>query len=165
MERNDGRSSELEAIPDKGVGMKGEVVIRQAEAGELSEVKSLLQEARLPTAGLDNVEHLFVLESGGHVLGAVGFEAYPPYALLRSLVVAPQLQRQGHGRRLLKFLLNEVKTQGFLETYALTTTIPNWLSRLGFEEISRQDLPEALHTSVELLGACPASALVFRLRL
>ena len=145
--------------------MKGEVVIRQAEAGKLQEVKSLLQEASLPTAGLDDVEHLFVLESDGYVLGAMGFEAYPPYALLRSLVVANQVQGQGHGRRLLKFILNEVKTQGFIETYALTTTIPNWLSRLGFEEISRPDLPEALQASEQLLGACPASALVFRLRL
>jgi len=66
---------------------------------------------------------------------------------------------------LLKFILNEVKVQGFLEAYALTTTIPNWLSRLGFEEISRQDLPEALNTSVQLKGACPASALVFRVQL
>ena len=153
-------------IPDKNVGMNGEVVIRQVEASKLPEVKSLLQEARLPTAGLEShVEHLYVLESGGYVLGAVGFEAYPPHVLLRSLVVAPQVQRQGHGRRLLKFILKEVKTQGFLETYALTTTIPNWLSRLGFEEISRPDLPEALLASEELLGACPASALVFRLRL
>lgn len=146
--------------------MKGEVIIRQAGVGNLLEIKSLLQEARLPTAGLEShVEHLFVLESSRHVLGAVGFEAYPPYALLRSLVVAPQIQGQGYGRRLLKFILHEVKTQDFLEAYALTTTIPNWLSRLGFEEISRQDLPEALHASVELKGACPASALVFRLRL
>lgn len=146
--------------------MKGEAVIRQAEAGNLPEIKALLQRASLPTNGLEShVEHLFVLESGGHVLGAAAFEAYPPYALLRSLVIAPQIQGQGHGRRLLKFILNEVKTQDFLEAYALTTTIPNWLSRLGFEEMSRQDLPEALHSSEELLGACPASALVFRLRL
>jgi len=70
--------------------MKGEVVIRQAEASNLSEVKFLLQEMKLPIAGLENhVEHLFILESGSRVLGAVGFEAYPPYALLRSLVVAP----------------------------------------------------------------------------
>jgi len=146
--------------------MKGEVIIRQAGAGNLLEIKSLLQEARLPTAGLEShIEHLFVLESSRHVLGTVAFEAYPPYALLRSLVVAPQVQGQGHGRRLLKFILHEVKTQSFLEAYALTTTIPNWLKRLEFEEISRQHLPEALHASVEFKRACPASALVFRLRL
>ncbi len=146
--------------------MKGEVLIRQAEAGNIPEIKALLQGARLPINELEShVEHLFVLESGGYVLGAAGFEAYPPYALLRSLVIAPQIQGQGHGRRLLKFILHEVKTQDFLEAYALTTTIPNWLSRLGFEEISRQGIPEALHASVELLGACPASALIFRLRL
>ena len=145
--------------------MKGQAVIRQALLGHLEEINSLLQGARLPVIGLDHVEHLFILESDGYVLGAVGFEAYPPYALLRSLIVAPQVQGQGHGRRLLKFILNEVKTQEFIEAYALTTTIPNWLSRLGFEKISRLDLPEALHGSVQLLGACPASALVFRFQL
>lgn len=34
--------------------MKGEVIIRQAEAGNLLEIESLLQEARLPTAGLES---------------------------------------------------------------------------------------------------------------
>ena len=146
--------------------MKVQAVIRQASSGRLEEVKSLLQRARLPVVGLEShVEHLFILESDGYVLGAVGFEAYAPYALLRSLIVDHKVQGQGHGRRLLKFILNEVKTQEFIEAYALTTTIPNWLSRLGFEEISRQDLPEDLHGSVQLLGACPASAPVFRLQL
>jgi len=131
--------------------MKGEVIIRQAESGNLPEVKSLLQEMRLPIAGLENhVEHLFILESHSRVLGAVDFEAYPPYVLLRSLVVAPQVQGQGYGRRLLQFILDEVKIQGFLEAYALTTTIPNWLVRLGFEEISRSDVPEGLQASAEL---------------
>ncbi len=104
--------------------MKGQAVIRQAEVSHLEEVKSLLQGARLPVIGLDHVEHLFILDDG-YVLGAVGFEAYPPYALLRSLIVAPQVQGQGLGRRLLKFILNEVKTQKFIEAYALTTTISN----------------------------------------
>ncbi len=146
--------------------MKDKAVIRHAETGHLQEVRSLLQGAMLPTAGIEShIEHLFVLESGRHVLGAVAFEAYLPYALLRSLVVAPQVQGQGYGRRLLQFILDEVKTQGFLETYALTTTIPNLLSRLGFEEISRQALPEALHASELLVTCCCTSALVFRLRL
>jgi len=67
--------------------MKDEVVIREAEAGNLLEINALLQEARLSVIGLESCfEHLFVLESSRHLLGAVGFEAYPPYALLRSLV-------------------------------------------------------------------------------
>ena len=58
--------------------MKGEIIIRQAGAGNLLEIKSLLQKARLPTAGLEShIEHRFVLESNRQVLGAVGFEAYP----------------------------------------------------------------------------------------
>lgn len=145
---------------------KSKAVIRHAEVGDLLVIKALLQEAKLPNNGLEkHIDHLFVLESGERVLGAVGFEAHPPYTLLRSLVVAPEIRGQGQGWELLEFILKEVKTRDFLEAYALTTTIPNWFLRVGFEEISRQDIPKALHVSEILRACCCASASVFKLRL
>jgi len=37
--------------------------------------------------------------------------------------------------------------------------------RLGFEQISRADVPESVQTSVEFQSACPASATVMRKQL
>jgi amino-acid N-acetyltransferase len=141
-------------------------MIRQARAGDVPEVKRLLESAGLPTAGLDDhLANLHLLEADGVILGAAAFEAYPPCALLRSLVVSETARGLGRGRELMQFVLSLVKRRGFSEAYALTTTIPDWLPRLGFEEIGRADLPAALGASAGLQGACPVTARVFRLKL
>jgi amino-acid N-acetyltransferase len=81
-------------------------MVRQADQNELPAVLTFLADAGLPTAGLcDHLDHLFVFESEGLLFGAIAFEAYPPYALLRSLVVAPEARGQGRGRELMDFVI------------------------------------------------------------
>jgi amino-acid N-acetyltransferase len=144
----------------------GDFILRPATGSELPAVVGLLEAAGLPAAGLErHVETLFVLARGGSTVGAVGLEAYPSAALLRSLVVAPGTRGEGWGRRLAELVMEEARRRGFREAYALTNSIPDLLLRLGFEEVSRRELPEALLASKELQGACPASARVFRKRL
>ena len=46
----------------------------------------------------------------------------------------------------------------------LTSTADAWFPRFGFERISRDAAPASLHASEEFRGACPASAVVMRLR-
>ena len=46
----------------------------------------------------------------------------------------------------------------------LTSTADGWFPRFGFERISRDAAPASLHASEEFRGACPASAVVMRLR-
>ncbi len=139
-------------------------MIRPIKADDMADMvraRALLQGSSLPVDGIDAESvRLFVLEEA-EVVGLVAYEAYLPYALLRSLVLASSWRGQGKGRLLLDFVLAEAKNQGFKAAYGLSTTIPDWLLRLGFKEISRQDLPEQLYASKELQGACPASARVF----
>lgn len=134
--------------------------IRRAHEGDLPAIRQLLEAARLPVEGLADTR-LFVLEETDHIVGVVGFESYPPYVLLRSLAVVPEVRGQGKGRWLLDAVLQQAKAAGHTAAYGLTTTIPDWLSRLGLEEISRADLPAELAASAELRGACPASGRVF----
>lgn len=135
--------------------------IRKILPSELEEVEALVRAAGLPTEGLPETE-LFVLRSDGGVAGVVGFEAYPPYVLLRSLLVAPAFRRRGFGGVLLSFIEAEARRRGLLAAYALTTTIPGRLRREGFEPVGRDEVPAELHVSAELQGACPTSAAVFR---
>jgi amino-acid N-acetyltransferase len=129
-------------------------------------VAQLLRESRLPTEGLvTDVDHLYVLEVGGRVRGAVGFETYQADALLRSLVVDRSLRGSGHGRTLLRLALHEAQKAGVRNVYGLTTTIPDWLSRLGFKEIKKEEIPPSVHHSQELRGACPETARAFRFEL
>ena len=135
--------------------------IREAREEDRDTVRGLLIASALPTAGLRSTR-LFVLIKHDAVVGAVGYEDYAPYALLRSLVVAPEVRDQGGGGELLETVLAEAKREGLQKVYALTTTIPEWLSRSGFVETTRSELPRALYASAELQGACPDTARVFR---
>jgi amino-acid N-acetyltransferase len=137
-----------------------EKALRKATPQDLPGICHLLLQAGLPTQGTEEAE-LFVLEQNGTLQGVVGLERYGSVALLRSLAVAPVLQGQGRGRLLMTFITDYARRQGFSALYGLTATIPDWLLRLGFTEVSRDVLPEALHASQELRGACPASARVF----
>lgn len=134
--------------------------LRTAAPEDLFGIHSLLSEAGLPTEGTEASE-LFVLEQNGELHGVVGLERYGSVALLRSLAVSTALRGQGQGRLLMSFILEYAQQENFSAVYGLTTTIPDWLLRLGFTEITRHDLPAALNASQELQGACPTNARVF----
>jgi len=140
--------------------------IRRASEGDIPGVISLLKDASLPVDGiLRHRDHLYVLETRGTVAGAVGYEAYPPSCLLRSLVVAPSARGHGCGRQLISFILEQAQRDGMRDAYGLTTTIAERLLRLGFEEISRSRVPVEVLDSEEFRGACPRHARLFHLRL
>ncbi len=61
--------------------------------------------------------------------------------------------------------LDQMRRAGVRHAYGLTTTIPDWLQRLGWMEVPKADLPAALNTSMELRGACPGTARIFLLDL
>lgn len=129
-------------------------------------MRRLLTAAGLPLEGLDDhKERLWVWEDGGAVVGAIGFEAYGHRGLLRSLVVDPAHRGTGLGGALLHAGLGEMRKAGLRDAYGLTTTIPDWLARLGWTEVAKDALPADLHGSMELRGACPDTARAFHVRL
>lgn len=140
--------------------------VRLGAREDWSAVAQLLRVSKLPTEGLaTDVDHLYILEVEGEVAGAIGFETYARDALLRSLVVDPKVRGAGHGRALLRLAIHEAQKAGVQAVYALTTTIPDLLAKLGFQEIQKSDIPEPVHQSWELRGSCPESARAFRFKL
>ena len=141
-------------------------IIRAAGAADAVAVWVLLQAEELPLDGVpDDLAHFFVAELDGTVVGAIGLEPYGDAALLRSAVVAPALRGTGLGERLVLALLAAARAHGTRELVLLTTTAEEWFPRFGFERITRDAAPASLHESEEFRGACPASAVVMRLRL
>lgn len=135
--------------------------IRAATPDDLDAVTGLLGASGLPLAGLERT-HLWLSEMNNDITGVGGFERYGTMALLRSLAVTPEGRGRGLGGALLQHLLGVLRADGVTSAYGLTTTIPEWLLRLGFEEVARDTLPAALSSSAQLRGACPASARAFR---
>jgi N-acetylglutamate synthase-like GNAT family acetyltransferase len=86
--------------------------IRPGHLADLAAVTALLKGAGLPTADVTSALdlHLWVLETEGDVVGAIGIERFGAGALLRSLVIAPTYRRRGLGQRLVAQLEQEVQS-------------------------------------------------------
>lgn len=134
-----------------------DITFRRATAADFGAVRALLEEHRLPLAGIpDNLEGFFVAEEGSVVVGVAGLERYGPYALLRSVAVAEQ--GRGTGAALVRKILGEAQAHGTEAVFLLTTTAEGYFPRFGFTLAERDDVPEALQASAEFRGACPSSA-------
>lgn len=139
-------------------------MLRPATPSDRPALERLLAAAGLPLDGLADTR-LFVVEEGGGLVGAIGYERHGGLGLLRSLVVHPDHRGAGLGAFLLESGLLEMRKAGLREAYGLTETIAPWLERLGWEEMAQKDLPKDLRASKELQGACAETARAFRVML
>lgn len=141
----------------------GDVVLRGAASADRPAIENLLSRLELPVAGVAEwIEHFWVAESAGSVVGVAGVELYGEGALLRSVAVDPGWRSSGLGRTLVDRALAAAKNSGARDVFLLTTTAERYFPRLGFEGTSRDLVPARVQQSVEFREACPASAIVMR---
>lgn len=139
------------------------VEVRRAAAADRAAVERLLAEQSLPRAGVaDWLDHFWLAEHEGAVVGAAGVELYGTSALLRSVAVHPAWRGSGLGRLMTEHALDEARVSGAHDVYLLTTTAEHYFPRLGFACIERREAPKELEASEEFSGACPASAVLMR---
>ena len=139
------------------------VTLRPAVQADRDRVAVLLRELELPTDGVADWLHQFWIgEHEGAVVGVAGMERYGAAGLLRSVAVAPEWRGSGIGRALVDRVLAEGRAAGVQEVFLLTTTAERYFPRLGFACVGRERVPDAVRTSAEFTGACPASAVVMR---
>ena len=137
--------------------------IQRAQPSDRDEVVRLVEQNNLPLAGLE--QHLsttFVARVDGRIVGAAALEVYADGALLRSVAVAPELQRRGVGHQLTDAAIELAKETGAPAVYLLTTTAERFFPKFGFERIGRNEVPAGVQTSIEFTSACPTSATVMR---
>jgi amino-acid N-acetyltransferase len=141
--------------------------IRSATAAESAAVRELLRESELPLDGVpDDLADFLVAMRGEELVGTIGLERHGSEgtaALLRSAAVRQTERGTGIGEALVHALLERARAERITSLVLLTTTAERWFPRFGFERITRDDVPAALHASREFQGACPASAVVMRL--
>ena len=137
-------------------------IIRIADKNDYLKIEKILLESNLPIAGIKDPNcKLFALEIEQEIVGTIGYELYGKIALLRSLAVVPSQRGQGRAKELFEFTTKHLKEKNIKTVYGLTLTIPEWLLKLGFKEIKREDISNELFASAELQGACPDSARAF----
>ncbi|RZL32938.1 MAG: GNAT family N-acetyltransferase [Rubrivivax sp.] len=139
------------------------ISLRRAGPSDWPAVEALLQASELPTEGAQaHLGNYLLATRDGEVVGCAGAEVYASgagtLALVRSVAVAPGLQRQGIGRLLVERLLQEARARDIAALYLLTVTAPEYFAQYGFRHMKARDVPEALKASAEFQGACPACA-------
>jgi amino-acid N-acetyltransferase len=126
-------------------------------------VLHLLERNHLPREGLtDWITTTLVARENGQIIGSAALEIYPDGALLRSVAVVPEAQRQGLGHELTAAAIHLANTLNAPALYLLTTTAERFFPKFGFERIARADVPATVQASIEFTSACPSSATVMR---
>ena len=138
------------------------LAIKAAAPADLAEILTLLAAVELPADGVAAQLAGFLLarDAAGRLVGCVGLERYGEVGLLRSLAVAPELQRTGLGSRLVAALIARARDAGVREITLLTTTARDFFAhRFGFTEAERDDYESRLAQSPEWrLPRCSSAA-------
>lgn len=135
------------------------ISLRQAHPADWPAVEALLKAHQLPLAGArEHLSTFVIAEAGREIVGCAGAEPRGDVALLRSVAVAPGLLRQGIGGQMVALVLQEARRRGFRAVYLLTATGRDYFLRQGFVLADRAAAPQALQSSAEFQGACPADA-------
>jgi N-acetylglutamate synthase-like GNAT family acetyltransferase len=133
--------------------------LRPAASTDWPAIAALLEANNLPLQGAHtHLATYLVATRDSNVVATAGAEVYGDVALLRSVAVAPALQRQGIGKVLVSRLLEEAKRRKIAKVFLLTVTAPEYFVQFGFKRGTRDNIPAALQASAEFQGACPACA-------
>ena len=136
-----------------------EVLLGPADPAALCEIKTLLEGADLPVDDLESDDvTLLAATIGGQFVGAIGIETYGTKALLRSLVIRPDRQKIGLGRRLVEQLEDRAKMDGTTDMFLLTETATGFFCELGYALMDRGQVPEAIRSTRQFSSLCPDSA-------
>jgi amino-acid N-acetyltransferase len=90
------------------------------------------------------IEHFFVLESEGNILGCAALYPFPgeKAAELAALAVNPFYRDGGRGERLLEHAEARARQMGFKTLFVLSTRTTHWFLERGFVEVDPSRLPE-----------------------
>lgn len=129
---------------------------RPATESDLHRIKSFLMENGLPELGVDAWVDNFVIveDEKGALVGVAGLELYNKSGLLRSVAVDERFRSQGHGQILVESVVRNAKARGVKALYLLTDNASAYFERLGFRVVNREDIDEAVKTSVEFTEMC-----------
>jgi amino-acid N-acetyltransferase len=123
--------------------------------------KELIADAGLPIEDLNYQKQILISFFEENIfIATVGLEIYGTDALLRSVAVVKEKQKQGIGSLILEQLKPVLIENKIQNLYLLTETAKDFFLKKGFELIERKDVPESVKASAEFSSICPASAIV-----
>ncbi len=139
---------------------------RPAAPTDWSGIEAILLAAGLPAAGArEHLATFVVAAEADRVVATAGLELYGQSALLRSVAVDPAARGHGLGARLVEASLALARTRGTATVVLLTLDAADYFTRFGFARVSTDQVPDAVKSSTQFQGICPASAIAMLVRL
>jgi len=135
--------------------------IQSVKPGDLSAITNLLKMTELPPDGIvPHLDNFLIVKNpdstvtSEDILGCVGLEVYGESALLRSLAVHPDRQNKGLGSFLVQEITLKAKNLGITRLFLLTETAEKLFTKLGFEHVTRGEVPKDMLESIEFSTLC-----------
>ncbi len=133
---------------------------------DLPQIEAILSDQGLPYSDCgEHIEHFLVLIDNESIVGVGGLEYYGDIALLRSIAILHNHQKQGLGHSMYLQLKANARELGVKFLYLLTETADDYFSRHGFVEVDRSVVPEKIKTTKQFSGLCSESAVVMSIAL
>lgn len=129
------------------------VALRPAGSDDIPAIESLLKAEWLPPMAIaEFLDSFWVLETGGRVAGCAGIEIYGEAAVLRSVVVAPELRGTGEGQRLVTVGLDYARQHGAKRVYLFTMHAAPFFARYGFAPVTTGEFEPSVRESWQYIG-------------
>jgi N-acetylglutamate synthase-like GNAT family acetyltransferase len=127
-------------------------VIRRPGTLDLAAWKAMLAGERMRTEELGAPAGFWlVAHESGQLVGGAGLEFGTDAALLRSLVVAEPLRRQGLGRALVQACIDEAAARGCAWLYVFPGGASRFVQAMGFRETTPDEVEAALPEAPQVL--------------
>ncbi len=126
-----------------------EVRVRPALVADVKPIMTLVNELavqqvmlpRSPASVIENVRDFFVAEVDGQFAGCGALAiTWTDIAEVRSLAVAPAMQKHGIGRTIVDALVRDALRLGIPRLFAFTY-VPGFFAKMGFTVCQHEDLP------------------------
>jgi N-acetylglutamate synthase-like GNAT family acetyltransferase len=121
--------------------------------------------AGLPTDDLEDGGRYYALDNDRQLVGFGGLEGSGPDQMIRSVVIPLWLRGRGYGQAVVNGLIRQAVEDGVERLWLLTTSADPFFARLGWQKADRASAPEAVRSSRQFSGLCPASAVLMCRRL
>lgn len=130
------------------------LVYRKAKISDVEEIYKLVNYyanknqmlARSRSSMYEGIREFIVVKYNDELVGVGSLHIiWEDLAEIRALAVAPQHLKKGIGRKLVQLFIEEACELGIKRVFSLTYQ-PGFFKRCGFQDISKDDLPQKVWT-------------------
>ena len=149
--------------------MKDNITINSATKTDLAAITALLQKTDLPPDGIEpHLENFLIIrdssssKDSARIIGCAGLEIYDKSALLRSVAIHPDFQKEGYGTSLVNRIIELARRKDITKLFLLTNTAEEYFKKKGFNIVLRDQVPDDMKESVEFKVLCTSSPVMMK---